>query len=162
MNAALTLDIQGNFLPQIKNKAEDYCLDLDDAKQEAWCAIGMAIQSFNPSRGTLDAWVATNIDIKLRQLAYGHSFDPLLFASELDDDLAVENQEQDDQEIPPLAGIYGRIRDLALRGKDTKEIATSLRLTRRRVEQLLADKAAIRDAVRFAQVQRDLFEGVMA
>lgn len=162
MNAATTLDLQGCFLPQIKDRAEDYCLDLDDATQEAWCAINMAIQSFNPSRGTLDAWVATNIDTKLRQLAYGHDLDPLLFASELTDDLglAVDDQEQDTSDIPPLAGIYGRIRALALRGNDTKEIARSLRLTRRRVEQLLADKAAILDAMHIADAQGDLFGGV--
>lgn len=162
MNAT-TLALQGCFQPLIKNRAKVYLIDLDDARQEAWLAIHMAVRSFNPACGPIVPWVATSIDTKLRKLAYGHGMDPLRYAGELDENLeAAAVIDQETYEIPKMAGIYGRIRELAMTGKDTAEIAHVLRLTPRRVEQLLADKAAILDAVRLARVQRDLFSEVSA
>lgn len=156
MNSAITLNLRARFLPLIKRMAKDYHINLDDATQEAWCAIHMSLLSFDASRGTIDAWVAIGIDTKLRQLAYGHGRDPLLFAGELDENFAAEAEnDTETRDVPQLAGVYGRIRALAVAGNDTKEIASALRLTRRRVEQLLADQVAIRGAALLAQAQED-------
>lgn len=167
MNAnTLTLQLQGDLAEFIKKRAKKEGLSLNDAQGEAFLAIDLAIKTHDPARGPLKKWAQISVQNKLHRLAHGHDGDPLLFAEPVDDlaeDLAEAKEDEDDgraQSLPPLSGVYGRIRALAVEGKDVQEIAQALRLTRRRVEQLLADTAAIRAAARLAAAQGNLFGGV--
>lgn len=141
MNAATILDLQGRFQPLIKRRARSYRLDLKDAQQEAACAICAAVMAFDPARGTLTAWVASDIDIALRRLAYGHDMDPLLFACELAEDLEMDEKDElqrwRSEDPPAVHGILGRLLQVAEGGASTTEMARRLGLSKRRVEQLI-------------------------
>lgn len=162
--AAQILELQGQFQPLIKKLANKLGLPWEDAQQQARLACCLAVQSFDSSRGTLDAWVASTICNQLKRLAFGHDEgDALRFAAPLDDfDLAAMEKEQDDREIPALSGIYGRIRALAVAGFGEEEIAVALKLSKRRIQQLLKDADGIRAAAALAAGQADLFGGAQA
>lgn len=167
MNAALTLQLQGDLANFIQQRAAAERLPLDDARQEAWLAISQAVQSYDQARGNLEAWAKLTIQNHLHRLAYGHDGDPLKYAASIDEDLADKlagehDDGQDTREIPALSGVYGRIRALALQGLEEKEIANVMGYSKRRIQQLLSDKNAILDAMRMAGRQGDLFGGVQA
>ena len=164
-SAALTLKLNGDLAEFINLRANAERLPVEDARQEAWLAIAKAVHSHDPGRGKLGNWAKLTVQNHLHRLAHGHDGDPLMHAASVDclaDKLAKEQEEQDDREVPRLGGIYGRILGLARQGLDELEIAHALGYSRRRIQQLLADTAAIRAAAGFAVVQGDLFEGEMA
>lgn len=166
--AARILELQGKYQPLIKKLARQLQLPLDDARQQAALACCLAVQSFDPSRGDMDAWVASTICCKMKQLAFGHDDgDSLRYADGIDGDLAdkLAAQPEDDKdarEIPALSGIYGRIRALALQGLEEEEIANVMGYSKRRIQQLLKDADGIRAAARLGGAQGDLFGGVQA
>ncbi len=142
MNAATILGLQGHFQPLIKKRARAYRLDLTDAQQEAASAICESVMCFDSARGSLDAWVATSIDTKLKRLAYGHDKDPLIFASELSEDLATDEYEFQrwrSENPPAFSGVLERLLKAADGGASTTEMAHRLGLSKRRVEQLISE-----------------------
>lgn len=143
MNASTILDLQGHFQPLIKKRARAYRLDLTDAQQEAASAICESVMCFDSARGSLDAWVATSIDTKLKRLAYGHDMNPLMFAGELAEDLEMDEKDElqrwRSEDPPAVHGILGRLLQVAEGGASTTEMAHRLGLSKRRVEQLISE-----------------------
>lgn len=159
MNAATILYLQGRFQRLIKKRARAYCLDVKDAQQEAACAICEAIMGFDPIRSTLNAWVATQIDTKLKRLAYGHDMDPLIFASELSEDLAMDEKDElqrwRSENPPAFSGVLERLLKAADGGASTSDMARRLGLSKRHTERLIAKFCG-----EVTTMQGDLFGGM--
>lgn len=130
--------------PFVAALARRYNLDLEDCRQEAFLAAAELADKFDSARGaSLETFLFSHLRRRLQRQA------PLC-AVEIDENqtFAGQNEELD----PPAAGEekikkiaaswslrHGMVAEMALKSKSTSEIAEKLKLTPRRVRQILAE-----------------------
>lgn len=142
-----------HFSSNIVALARDLRIDFGDVCHTIFIKYPRLVETHDPIRGSFENHVFGVVRQVLRHEVHQAGAVPL---DEDDWDSLVGQSEEEDEdwrtrELPPLRGIYGRLRALAVEGKNVEEIADALGVTPRRINQFLSDVAAIQLAAQLAQ-----------